>query len=98
MGIADEVGEALKRFGEQRIVEVFEKEVITYAKQLDMKPSEVRRDIYQHLDLKLAVVSEEAEQVIEIFNQRVRFYSDQYPLLTKETIKRVIKEYLVNKV
>ena len=94
----DRVDWELKKFGKQKIVGVFEKEVQIYKKQLDMKPSEIRKHIYLYLDQRLPVVTEEEEQVIEIFDQRVKFYSTEYPFLSEEVIKKVIKEYLVNEI
>ena len=63
-----------------------------------MKPSEILKYIYLYLDQRLPVVTEEEEQVIEIFDQRVKFYSTEYPFLSEEVIEKVIKEYLVNEI
>ncbi|MCK4473809.1 hypothetical protein KAU40_00940 [Candidatus Parcubacteria bacterium] len=108
MGVIDEVvGKAVEAFGRQRIIGIFEKEVEIYAKQLDIRPSEIRSYIHLHLRLgstysiqnrRVAVQPKKAEQVIEIFNQRVKFYSDVYPLLTKQTIEVVVEGHLKSKV
>ncbi|MCK5044619.1 hypothetical protein KAR26_02735 [Candidatus Parcubacteria bacterium] len=85
----------LKKFGRESIIKVFKEEVKTYAKLLDLSEKEVCHHIIQHLIYcALPSKSKKEAKVLEIFNERVKFYSTTFPLLTEEVIKEVIKEHL----
>ncbi|MFH1657530.1 MAG: hypothetical protein ABH919_03610 [bacterium] len=83
---------SLKRFGRARIISVFKEEAKTYSEIIEI-PEELFIQ-YVKLHLSGEAVPEKAQKVIEIFEERVNFYSRAFPAISAEAIKNVLKTYL----
>ena len=94
MGL-QQIDTALKIFAMARIMEVFNKEVKIYAEQLGTTQATFLNYIYEHLDEKQKpVIGAIGRKVVEIFNERVKFHSTEYPSLSEATIKEAIRQHL----
>lgn len=85
--------EQCKEIVRKFITEGFEEEIAVYGKILEMKEQTIKNYIRQSLENNHQPVSKEEYKVVEIFNQRVKYYSQKYaPLLTDKIIRNIIYE------